>query len=202
MGVHFNFFAQRGHIRAALIVLSGKGHEIAMESTGVYWRPIWNALEGHGFDLLLANPTQVKALHGRKSDKRDCERIAQFRQDRRLDPSFVPPPEIRRLRDLLRYRVSLLEQRNETHNKIRDLLETANIKLSSVVTDLLGVTGQRIMEALIAGETSTDRLSWSQGQTAQEGKGSEAVFDRLLQRVSSWDAGIALEAISLSEFAD
>ena len=72
----------------------------------------------------------------------------------------MPPPEIRRLRDLLRYRVSLLEQRNETHNKIRDLLETANIKLSSVVTDLLGVTGQRIMEALIAGETSTDRLSW------------------------------------------
>ena len=102
----------------------------------------------------------MKALHGRKSDKRDCERIAQFRQDRRLDPSFVPPPEIRRLRDLLRYRVSLLEQRNETHNKIRDLLETANIKLSSVVTDLLGVTGQRIMEALIAGETSADRLSW------------------------------------------
>src|SRR5438105_2127937 len=156
--VYGTFSKDLGRMRGWLKQL--KVTEIAMESTGVYWRPIWNALEGHGFDLLLANPTQVKALHGRKSDKRDCERIAQLRQDRRLDPSFVPPPEIRRLRDLLRYRVSLLEQRNETHNKIRDLLETANIKLSSVVTDLLGVTGQRIMEALIAGETSADRLSW------------------------------------------
>ncbi len=134
--------------------------EIAMESTGVYWRPIWNVLEGHGFRLVLANPKQVKALHGRKSDKRDSQRIAEFLQDRRIDPSFVPPPEIRRLRDLLRYRVSLQEQRNETHNKIRDLFETANIKLSSVVSDLLGVTGQRIIEALIAGETSPDKLSW------------------------------------------
>ncbi len=117
-------------------------------------------MEGHGFRLVLANPKQVKALHGRKSDKRDSQRIAEFLQDRRIDPSFVPPPEIRRLRDLLRYRVSLQEQRNETHNKIRDLFETANIKLSSVVSDLLGVTGQRIIEALIAGETSPDKLSW------------------------------------------
>ena len=99
-------------------------------------------------------------MHGRKSDKRDSQRIAEFLQDRRIDPSFVPPPEIRRLRDLLRYRVSLLEQQNETHNKIRDLFETANIKLSSVASDLLGVTGQKIIEALIAGETSPDRLSW------------------------------------------
>lgn len=134
--------------------------EIGMESTGVYWRPVWNVLEGHGFDLLLVNPKQVKALQGRKSDQRDAARIAEFVQDRRLDPSFVPPPEIRRLREMLRYRVSFLEQRNQTHNKIRDLFETANIKLSSVVTDLLGVTGQGIITALIAGETSPDKLSW------------------------------------------
>jgi len=125
---------------------------IAMESTGVYWRPVWNVLEGHGFELLLANPQQVKALHGRKSDKRDAERIAQFLQDRRLDPSFVPPPEIRRLRELLRYRVSLLEQRNQVHNKIRDLFETAHLKLSSVASDLLGVSGQNIIRAFIAGD--------------------------------------------------
>jgi transposase len=132
--------------------------DIAMESTGVYWRPVWNVLEGHGFALLLANPTQVKALHGRKSDKRDAERIAQFLQDRRLDPSFVPPPEIRRLRDMLRHRVNLLEQRNEVHNKIRDLFETAGFKFSSVASDLLGVSGQNIIEALIAGETSPAKL--------------------------------------------
>jgi transposase len=156
--VYGTFRDDLGRMRGWLKLL--KVTEIATESTGVYWRPVWNVLDGHGFDLILANPEQVKALHGRKSDKRDSQRIAEFLQDRRIDPSFVPPPEIRRLRDLLRYRVSLLEQQNETHNKIRDLFETANIKLSSVASDLLGVTGQRIIEALIAGETSPDRLSW------------------------------------------
>jgi transposase len=156
--VYGTFRNDLGRMRGWLKQL--KVTEIAMESTGVYWRPLWNVLEGHGFHLILANPKQVKALHGRKSDKRDSQRIAEFLQDRRIDPSFVPPPELRRLRDLLRYRVSLLEQQNETHNKIRDLFETANIKLSSVASDLLGVTGQKIIEALIAGETSPDRLSW------------------------------------------
>lgn len=156
--VYETFRNELARMRAWLKLL--KVTAIAMESTGVYWRPIWNMLEGHGFELLLANPQQVKALHGRKSDKRDAERIAQFLQDRRLDPSLVPPREIRRLRDLLRYRVSLLEQRNQVHNKIRDLFETANLKLSSVASDLLGVTGQNIIRALIDGETSPDKLSW------------------------------------------
>jgi transposase len=135
--------------------------EIAMESTGVYWRPIWNVLEGQGFErLLLANPVQVKALAGRKSDGRDCQRIAEFMQDRRLDASLVPPREVRELRHLLRHRLSLLQQRNEVHNQIRDLFETANVKLSSVLSDLLGLSGRRIIEALIAGEDSPDKLSW------------------------------------------
>jgi transposase len=121
--------------------------EIAMESTGVYWRPVWNVLEGQEFRLLLVNPAQVKALAGRKSDGRDAQRIAQFLQDGRLDASFVPPPEMRELRLLLRHRVSLLEQRNEVHNQIRDLFEIASVKLSSVVSDLLGVSGRRIIEA-------------------------------------------------------
>ena len=134
--------------------------EIAMESTGVYWRPVWNVLEGDEFRLLLVNPAQVKALAGRKSDGRDAQRIAQFLQDGRLDASFVPPQEMRELRLLLRHRVSLLEQRNEVHNQIRDLFETASVKLSSVVTDLLGVSGKRIIEALIRGEDSPAILSW------------------------------------------
>jgi transposase len=135
--------------------------EIAMESTGVYWRPIWNVLEEQGFGrLLLVNPLQVKALQGRKSDGRDCQRIAEFLQDQRLDGSFVPPPEIRQLRLMLRHRVALLEQRNEVHNQIRDLFETVGIKLSSVMTDLMGVSGRRIIEALIAGEDSPELLSW------------------------------------------
>jgi transposase len=142
--------------------------EIAMESTGVYWRPIWNVLEEQGFDrLLLVNPVQVKALAGRKSDGRDCQRIAEFLQDRRLDASFVPPPEIRQLRQLLRHRLALLQQRNQTHNQIRDLFETANVKLSSVLSDLMGLSGRRIIEAMIAGQESPDLLSWKLRGTAR-----------------------------------
>lgn len=133
--------------------------EVAMESTGVYWWPVWNVLEGQGFRLLLVNPAQVKALQGRKSDKRDAKRIAEFLQDGRLDPSFVPPPEIRRLRQLLRHRLSLLEQRNEVHNQIRDLFETASLKFSSVASNLLGLSGRRIIEAMLAGEESPELLS-------------------------------------------
>lgn len=134
--------------------------EIAMESTGVYWRPVWNVLEEHGFRLLLVNPAQVKALQGRKSDRRDAKRIAEYLQDRRLDPSFVPPQEIRELRQMMRHRLNLLQQRGEVHNQIRDLFETANIKLSSVASDLLGVTGRGIIQAMIAGEDSPELLSW------------------------------------------
>src|ERR1700679_1782226 len=87
--------------------------EIAMESTGVYWRPLWNVLQDQGLQrLLLANPAQVKALHGRKSDRRDAQRIAEFLQDGRLDGSFVPTAEMQRLRMLLRDRIALVEQRN------------------------------------------------------------------------------------------
>jgi transposase len=134
--------------------------EIAMESTGVYWRPVWNVLEEHSFRLLLVNPAQVKALQGRKSDRRDAQRIAEYLQDERLDGSFVPPPEMRELRSLLRHRVHLLEMRNQVHSQIRDLFETANLKLSSVASDLLGLSGRNIIEALIAGQDSPERLSW------------------------------------------
>jgi transposase len=147
-------------IRMRIWLKQLKVTEIAMESTGVYWRPVWNVFEDQGFRLLLVNPAQVKALAGRKSDGRDAQRIAEYLQDGRLDASFVPAAEIRQLRAMLRHRVSLLEQRNEVHNHIRDLFETASIKLSSVVSDLMGVTGRGIVEALIAGEDSADRLSW------------------------------------------
>jgi transposase len=109
---------------------------------------------------LLVNPAQVKALQGRKTDGRDARRIAEYLQDGRLDPSFVPPPEIRELRQILRHRLSLLQERGEAHNQIRDLFETANVKLSSVASNLLGVSGCRIIEAMIAGEDSPELLSW------------------------------------------
>ena len=132
-----------------------------MESTGVYWGPVWNVLQEQGFEhLVLANPAQVKALHGRKSDRRDAQRIAEFLQDGRLDGSFVPTAEMQQLRMLLRGRIAVVEQRNEVYNHIRDLFETAGVKLSCVLSDLMGVTGRGIIEALIAGETSPDKLSW------------------------------------------
>ncbi len=99
-------------------------------------------------------------LQGRKSDQRDAKRIAEFLQDERLDGSFVPPREIRELRQMLRHRQSILEARNEVHNQIRDLLETANFKLSSVATDLMGLTGRNILRALADGLDSPERLSW------------------------------------------
>jgi transposase len=147
-------------IRMRIWLKQLKVTEIAMESTGVYWRAVWNVFEDEGFRLLLVNPAQVKALAGRKSDERDAKRIAEYLQDGRLDASFVPSADVRQLRTLMRHRISLLEQRNEVHNQIRDLFETAGVKLSSVVSDLMGVTGRRIVEALIAGEDSPEILSW------------------------------------------
>ena len=132
--------------------------EVAMESTGVYWRPVWNVLEG-AFRLLLANPVQVKALAGRKSDRRDARRIAEYLQDGRLDGSFVPPAAIRHLRELTRDRVSLVEEQTRVSNQIRDLLETANIKLGNVASDILGKTGRRILEELAGGERDAGRLA-------------------------------------------
>jgi transposase len=154
-----------------------KVSDIAMESTGVYGRPVWNVLEEQGFRLLLVNPAQVKALAGRKSDGRDCKRIAEFLEDGRLDAGFVPPREIRERRHMVRHRVSLLEQRNEVHNEVRDLLETASLKISSVATNLMGVSGRRIIEALIAGQTDAALLSWKvKGRLrAKEGEMREAL---------------------------
>lgn len=186
-----------GSFRSELIEMRAwlkqlKVSEVAMESTGVYWRPIWDVLDEQGFRLLLANPVQVKALHGRKSDRRDAQRIAEFLQDHRLDASFVPMAEIQQLRLLLRQRISLVEQRNQVHNQIRDLCETAGVKLSSVLSDLLGASGQGIIQALIAGETSPAKLSGlALGKLRQKKKPLQAslkgCFDefhrKLLQRL-------------------
>jgi len=174
--------------------------EIAMESTGVYWRPLWNVLEDEGFRLLLVNPAQVKALAGRKSDGRDAQRIAEYLQDGRLDGSFVPSAEVRQLRTLLRHRISLLEQRNEVHNQIRDLFETASVKLSSVVQRSDGRhrpphCGGFDCGRRFAGDSELE----SAGQASREREAGEGIAEGVLQRVSPNDAGIALQALSVSD---
>jgi transposase len=131
-----------------------------MESTGTYWLPVWRQLEGHVARRVLANPQQVKALSGRKTDPRDAQRIAEFLADGRLDPSFVPPVAIRQLRELVRRRVCLVQEHNRWSNRIEKLLQSYGVKLSSVASDILTVTGRRILRALADGQTDAERLSW------------------------------------------
>ena len=131
---------------------------VVMEATGVYWRPVWAILEGH-FELMLVNPHHVKAIPGRKTDAKDCEWIAELLQHGLVRGSFVPPSEIQDLRDLTRYRVELTQAQNRVANRIQKLLEQANIKLSSVASNALGISGQQMMEAIIAGVDDPQRLA-------------------------------------------
>lgn len=131
---------------------------VAMESTGVYWKPVFNILEGV-CEVLLVNAYHIKAVPGRKTDVKDCEWIAELLEHGLLRASFIPPPPIRELRDLTRYRRALVEHRATEANRIQKLLEAANIKLGSVAADVLGVSGRLMLKALIAGERDGSRLA-------------------------------------------
>jgi transposase len=125
---------------------------VAMESTSSYWRPVYNLLEGH-VEVLVANAYHIKAVPGRKTDVRDAEWIADLLRHGLLRGSFIPAPAQRHLRDLTRYRVHLVEERARLTNRLQAVLEDANVKLASVVTDVRGVSARAILEALVAGET-------------------------------------------------
>jgi transposase len=131
---------------------------VAMESTGVYWQPVFNVLEGH-FETWVVNAQHIKKVPGRKTDMKDAEWIAQLLQCGLLRPSFVPDRQQRDLRDLTRQQTKLVQQRNAVNNRIQKVLETANIKLGSVASDVLGVSGRKMLEALIAGEKDTGKLA-------------------------------------------
>lgn len=131
---------------------------VAMESTGVYWKPIYNILESR-FTVLLVNARHLKQVPGRKSDVRDCQWIAQLLQHGLLKGSFIPPRPQRELRDLTRHRTQLVEERTRTVNRIHKVLEDANIKLASVATEILGVSGRAILQALIAGQEDPVQLA-------------------------------------------
>jgi transposase len=131
---------------------------VAMESTGVYWKPVFHLLEDR-FQVLLVNAQHIKQVPGRKTDVKDCQWIAQLLQHGLLRASFVPPQPIRELRDLTRQRSQLVGERASVSNRIQKVLEDANIKLSSVASDVLGVSGRAMIAALIGGETEPDRLA-------------------------------------------
>lgn len=131
---------------------------VALESTGVYWKPVWNLLEGQ-FEVLLVNAQHIKAVPGRKTDQKDSEWIADLLQHGLLRASFVPPTPTRELRDLTRYRASLAQEINRIANRIQKVLEDANIKLASVATNTLGASGRSMLEAIVNGEQDSQRLA-------------------------------------------
>jgi transposase len=125
---------------------------VAMESTGVYWKPVYYVLE-EGFTCLLVNAAHLKHVPGRKTDVRDCAWIAQVLEHGLVRGSFVPPAPIRELRDLTRYRKSIIQERTRHANRLHKSLEDAGVKLATVVNDILGVSGRAMLEALVRGTT-------------------------------------------------
>jgi transposase len=141
---------------------------IAMESTGVYWKPVWNLLESQ-FDLLLVNAQHLKRVPGRKSDVKDCEWLAELLRFGLLTPSYVPDRAQRELRELLRYRATLVVERAAEANRIQQTLEGANLKLGLVATDVLGVSGRAIVKALTQGtDAGAELAQLAQGRLRQK----------------------------------
>ena len=131
---------------------------VAMEATGVYWKPVWHLLEEH-FELVLANAQHIKNVPGRKTDVNDAAWIADLLAHGLISASFVPPKPIQELRDLTRTRKQLVREVSQHSLRIQKTLEDANIKLGSVLSDVLGHSGRAILNALIAGETDPERLA-------------------------------------------
>jgi len=137
--------------------------QVAMESTGVYWKPVWNILEGP-FEILLVNAQHIQAVGGRKTDQKDSEWIADLWPHGLLKGSFVPPTPVREWRDLTRYRVSLAQECNRIAHRVQKVLEDAKIQLASVATDALGASGRARLDAMVDGKTDSNELAeMSQG---------------------------------------
>jgi transposase len=131
---------------------------VAMESTGVFWKPVYNIVEGL-FEVILVNPRDIKQVPGRKTDVTDCAWIAQLLQYGLLRGSFIPPRAIRDLRDLTRHRAQWISEKARVVNRMHKVLEDANIKLGAVATDILGASGRDMIQAIIAGEADPEKLA-------------------------------------------
>ena len=131
---------------------------VAMESTGIYWKPIYNILE-EDFKILLVNARHVRQMPGHKTDKKDSKWLCKLLLAGLLKGSFIPPVKIRELRDLVRYKTKLIHNRTQEKNRILKTLEDANIKLSSVLSDVFGVSGTQITDALLNGEEDEKKLA-------------------------------------------
>ena len=125
---------------------------VAMESTGVYWKPVYNLLDGR-FSILVVNAEHIKALAGRKTDVQDAEWIADLLRHGMLKGSFIPSQVLRELRDLTRYRSKLGDERKSEVNRVQKVLEDANIKLASVASDVMGVSGRAMLDQIVGGQS-------------------------------------------------
>jgi transposase len=172
---------------------------VAMESTGIYWKPVYNLLEGQ-FEVLVVNAAHIKAVPGRKTDVRDAEWIADLLQHGLLKPSFIPPSEQRELRDLTRYRSTLIAERSRTANRLQKVLEDANIKLASVTTDVLGMSGRDMLAAILEGET--DSLVLAQLARGRLREKHEQLVRALAGRVRAHHRFLIAEHLSHIDYLD
>ena len=155
---------------------------VAMEATGVYWKPVWNILSDSKFELILANAAHIKNVPGRKTDMNDAMWIADLAACGLIRASFVPEEELLNLRSLTRNRKQLVREQVKRVQRIQKTLEEANIKLDSVISDILGVSGRRMIEAMIAGERNPGKLA---ALTSQRIKASpKALYDALHGRLT------------------
>ncbi|PYY27527.1 IS110 family transposase [Paenibacillus illinoisensis] len=132
---------------------------VAMESTGVFWKPIVNLLEAEDIEFLVVNAQHIKAVPGRKTDVKDAEWICNLLRHGLLKPSYIPDRNQREMRELVRYRRSLIQERSREHNRVQKVLEGANIKLASVVSDIMGLSSRDMLEAMVNGETDSETLA-------------------------------------------
>jgi transposase len=139
-------------------LLAAQCTQVALESTGVYWKPVFNILED-ALTVILINPEHARALRGRKTDVKDAEWLADLLRHGLLKASFIPPPLIRELRELTRYRESLVREQGAVANRIQKLIESGNIKLGQVASDALGASGRAILWALARGEKDPRKLA-------------------------------------------
>lgn len=159
---------------------------VGIESTGVYWKPVFNILEG-ALEVILVNPQFIKALKGKKSDKRDCERGVEKLRLGELPASFIPPREIRELRELTRYRSMLVREQSTTKNRLQKILESGNIKLKQVASDVVGASGTAMIEALLEGETDTQKMAkLAKGSLAHKQEPLQLALDGRLTPNQKW----------------
>lgn len=183
---------------------------VAMESTGIFWRPVYALLEG-AFELVVGNAQHMKNVPGRKTDVKDAEWIAQLLRMGLIRKSFVPPQPIRELRDLMRYRRRVVEARSDERNRLLKMLETANIKLSSVATNVFGKSGVSMLEALLKGEQDLEQIAdLAYGRMRPKKKALEDALDGRLQEHHRFMLRLQLDRLRrveedlrrIDEFAD